>query len=130
MKPVVNPWIFYFAKVSDNIRFLASFALFILSVSSVVSLFAYAYFKSSDGYDEVSNEDIKNLTSVFKKISLSIIVFFTLFVFTPDKETCYQMIISSQVTTENVQKVEEVIKDSVDYIIEKMNDNWKENRYE
>ena len=127
MKPVVNPWIFYFAKVSDNIRLLASSALFIVGVSSVVSLFAYAYFKSEEGYeegyDEVSDEDIKNLTSVFKKIGLSIIVFFTLFVFTPDKETCYQMIISSQVTTENIQNVEEVIKDSVDYIIEKMNAN-------
>lgn len=122
MKPVVNPWIFYFAKVSDNIRFLASFALFILSVSSVVSLFAYAYFKSSDGYDEVSNEDIKNLTSVFKKISLSMVVFSAAYIFVPSRETYYQMIISSQVTTENVQNVEDVIKDSVDYIIEKMND--------
>ena len=40
----------------------------------------------------------------------------------PSKKTCYQMMIASQITDNNIQKAEDVIKDSVDYIFEKINE--------
>ena len=39
------------------------------------------------------------------------------------KETCYQMMIASQVTDDNIQSAEDVIKDSVDYIFEKLKES-------
>lgn len=44
------------------------------------------------------------------------------FTFLPSEETCYKMMISAQVTEENINKAEDVIKDSVDYIFEKINE--------
>ena len=40
----------------------------------------------------------------------------------PSKETCYKMMVASQITDTNIQKAEDVIKDSVDYIFEKINE--------
>ena len=40
----------------------------------------------------------------------------------PTSNTCYQMIVASQITDTNIQKVEDVIKNSVDYIFEKINE--------
>lgn len=43
--------------------------------------------------------------------------------FIPAKETCYQMMIASQVTDENIQSAEDVIKKFVDYIFEKLKES-------
>ena len=48
------------------------------------------------------------------------VLLMTLNMLLPSKKTCYQMMIASQVTEENVKKAEDVIKDSVDYIFEKI----------
>lgn len=53
-------------------------------------------------------------------VSLSMLIVIT---FIPSKETCYQMMISSQVTDENIQSAEDVIKKSVDYIFEKLKES-------
>ena len=42
--------------------------------------------------------------------------------FIPSKETCYKMLIASQITDTNIQKAEDIIKKSVDYIFEKKNE--------
>lgn len=50
-------------------------------------------------------------------VSLSMLIVIT---FIPSKETCYQMMVASQVTEENIKSAEDVIKNSVDYIFEKL----------
>lgn len=37
----------------------------------------------------------------------------------PNKETCYQMMIASQVTDTNIEKVVDAVKDAADYIVER-----------
>ena len=39
-----------------------------------------------------------------------------------NKETCYKMMVAAQITDTNIQKAEDVIKNSVDYIFEKINE--------
>ena len=121
MKPLINPWIFYLVKVSESINSIVVIVLIPLVFATVLFFLGYVNCKCEGCSNE--DEDIKNIKGILKKLVLSVVVLSTVYVFIPSKETYYQMIISSQVTTENVQKVEEVIKDSVDYIIEKMNDN-------
>ena len=54
-------------------------------------------------------------------------IFFSIFLlivipFIPSKETCYKMMVASQITDNNIQKAEDTIKNSVDYIFEKINE--------
>lgn len=128
MKPIINPWIFYLVKVSEGINNIAGTVLLTVGIITTAAFLMYAVLKI-EGYSD-EDKELKNAKGILKKLVLSFGVLSAVYIFIPSKETYYQMIISSQVTTENIQNVEGVIKDSVDYIIEKMNDNWKENRYE
>lgn len=121
MKPIINPWIFYLVKVSESIIEIVVIVLLALVFAAVAFLIKYACLL----YEDCSNEDeeVKAVKGILKKLVISMVVFSAAYIFIPSRETYYQMIISSQVTTENVQNVEDVIKESVDYIIEKMNDN-------
>lgn len=120
MKPIINPWIFYLVKVSESSIEIVVIVLLALVIATVAFLIKYACLLYEDCSDE--DEEVKAVKGILKKLVLSIVVFSAAYIFIPSRETYYQMIISSQVTTENVQNVEDVIKDSVDYIIEKMND--------
>lgn len=128
MRPVINPWIFYLVKVSEGINNIAGTVLLTVGIITTAAFLMYAVLKI-EGYSD-EDKELKNAKGILKKLVLSFAVLSAVYIFTPSKETYFQMIVSSQVTTENVQNVEDVIKDSVDYIIEKMNANWKDNRYE
>ncbi len=121
MKPVINPWIFYLVKVSEGINNIAGTVLLTVGIITTAAFLMCAVLKI-EGYSD-EDKELKNAKGILKKLVLSFAVLSAVYIFTPSKETYFQMIVSSQVTTENVQNVEDVIKDSVDYIIEKMNDN-------
>ena len=70
--------------------------------------------------DEDASEE--KLNRLFKKWFIVAIVFLAFTLFLPSKKTCYQMMVSSQVTKDNIKSAEDVIKDSVDYIFEKINE--------
>ncbi len=63
-------------------------------------------------YDE--GGDVKLAKRVFIAGCVSIIIW----LFIPSKDTCYKMLIASQVTTENIENAKETVKDVADYIIE------------
>lgn len=119
MRPVINPWIFYLVKVSEGINNIAGTVLLTVGIITTAAFLMYAVLKI-EGYSD-EDKELKNAKGILKKLVISMVVFSAAYIFVPSKETYYQMIISSQVTIENAQKVEDVIKDSVDYIIEKMN---------
>lgn len=109
MKPIINPWLFYTAGISSKLHFVL---IILMAIFGIIFLFFFL-----DGVTEGTDESVKKAKITFN-IFLATLIAFT---FIPSKETCYKMMISSQVTEENVKKAEDVIKDSVDYIFEKIN---------
>ena len=114
MKPIINPWLFYLVDMIGSFQILS-----ILIALLIILSFAIEIVK----YDEVEDElDKVKVIKAFKKKVIVIALLITFAIFLPSKKTCYQMMIASQVTEENVKKAEDVIKDSVDYIFEKINE--------
>lgn len=72
-------------------------------------------------YDMDELDEVKVIKTIKKKI-IVIALLITFAIFLPSKKTCYQMMIASQITDNNIQKAEDVIKNSVDYIFEKINE--------
>lgn len=107
MTPIINPWIFYLVDVISNLKIMCLFTLAILGVILLLIV-----------CDEYASEE--KLNRLFKKWFIVTIVFFAFTLFLPSKKTCYQMMVASQVTEENIKSAEDVIKDSVDYIFEKI----------
>lgn len=110
MKPIINPWLFYLVDVISNLKIMC--CVFPLAILGGILLWIV--------WDEDASEE--KLNRFFKKWFFVTIVFLAFTLFLPSKKTCYQMMVASQVTDENIQCAEDVIKDSVDYIFEKINE--------
>lgn len=118
MKPIISPWLFYFADICSTISTLF-IVLFVISLGLV----AFAGCLTYDCFD--NDEHAKAIK--FLKISILCAVITGLIgVFCPKSETVYKMIIASQITEDNLNKGKESAKELVDYIIEKVDEMNKE----
>lgn len=113
MTPIINPWLFYLIDVIFSFRVLSILITMLIFLSFAIDIIKY----DMDELDEV--KVIKTL----KKKVIVIALLITFAIFLPSKKTCYHMIIASQVTDDNIQSAEDVIKDSVDYIFEKIKES-------
>ena len=112
MKPIINPWLFYLVDMIGSFQILS-----ILIVLLIIISFAIEILK----YDEAMDELYKvKVIKTFKKKVIVIALLITFAIFLPSKDTCYKMMVASQITDNNIQKAEDTIKNSVDYIFEKI----------
>ena len=117
MTPIINPWLFYLVDCLDGLKMLC-----ILAVPVLVIVIGFLTATIDDLWSDQEKEkksDIRTRTIVI----LFSILLLVVIPFIPSKETCYKMLIASQITDTNIQKAEDTIKNSVDYIFEKINEN-------
>ena len=120
MKPIINPWLFYLVDVIGNFKS----SCFVLLLIIVIGFGATVLIEIGEAADELELDTVKVIKTL-KRMAVVGVLLMTLNMLLPSKKTCYQMMIASQVTDNNIQKAENVIKDSVDYIFEKINTNNK-----
>lgn len=120
MKPIINPWLFYLVDVIGNFKS----SCFVLLLIIVIGFGATVLIEIGEAADELELDTVKVIKTL-KRMAVVGVLLMTLNMLLPSKKTCYQMMIASQVTEENVKKAEDVIKDSVDYIFEKINTDNK-----
>lgn len=116
MKPIINPWLFYIVDLLDGLKTLCIIAVPVLVV--VIGFLTVTI-------DDLGRGEEKELKSARR--TRKIVILFSIFLlivipFIPNKETCYKMMVASQITDNNIQKAEDTIKNSVDYIFEKINE--------
>lgn len=117
MKPIINPWLFYIVDVIDNFKS----ACFILILLIVIAFGAIVLIERGKAADELELDEVKVIKTLKRMVAV-VVLLITFNMLLPSKKTCYQMMIASQVTDNNIQKAEDVIKGSVDYIFEKINE--------
>lgn len=114
MKPIISPWLIYFASRADAVGTL----FLIVAIVAFVICFI--------GFD--------NLTKNGFKLFISIgIISMILTVLTPTTETVYTMMVANEITPDNIQVIGKTGKDVVDYITDQIDkvvndDNEKENK--
>ena len=112
---VINPIVFYLINLAQTFKT-------VLSIVSLVALFIVAFIVYSI-IDDSTNDDEDGMNEVNKFIktvaTIAIVTGFFAIVL-PNKETSYQMLVASQITDKNIEIAESTIKDSVDYIFEKL----------
>ena len=116
MKPIINPWLFYLVDCLDGLKMLC-----ILAVPLLVFVIGYITF-TIDDLGLGKEKELKSARRTRKIVILFSILLLIVIPFIPSKETCYKMMVASQITDNNIQKAEDVIKNSVDYIFEKINE--------
>ena len=116
MKPIINPWLFYLVDCLDGLKMLC-----ILAVPLLVIVIGFLTATIDDLWSDQEKEK-KSAIRTRKIVILFSILILVVIPFIPSKETCYKMLIASQITDTNIQKAEDVINNSVDYIFEKINE--------
>ena len=114
MKPIINPWLFYLVDCLDGLKMLC-----ILAVPLLVFVIGYITF-TIDDFERGDGKELIRTRNIVILFSISILIVIP---FIPSKETCYKMMVASQITYHNIQTAEDTIKKSVDYIFEKINEN-------
>lgn len=123
MKPIINPFMIYLAGITDSLNNVIIFAIMIFGILGFLSFLYYMFHYDVD--DIVANDfEIKQKRRPYGELSLKsfflIILLSFLVILIPDKQTIYQIIIASNITTENIKIVGEAGSDVVDYMVDKI----------
>lgn len=117
MKPIISPWLIYFASRADN---LMTFFGVIAGICSIIAI--GAFFAGLAGYDE----PFKFRKTISKSI-IGCVVMTIITIMTPNTETIYTMAVVNEITPDNIQTIGKTGKDVVDYITDQIdkivNDN-------
>ena len=121
MKPIISPWLIYFAELTDSINMAFLFVTFIAFI-----IMAFAFIPYMD------NKKDETLKQCLKKSFIWFCISVAIVVMTPSKDTVYTMVVLDNVTTDNIQAIGKTGKDVVDYITEQIDkvvneDDEKEN---
>ena len=117
MKPIISPWLIYFASRADALGTLCMIVTFIAFGICLIGFF-----------DEC-------LTKNGFKLFISIgIISAILTILTPSTETVYTMVVANEITPDNIQTIGKTGKDVVDYITDQIDkivneDDEKEDKW-
>ncbi len=110
MKPIISPWLIYFASRADN---LTTFFGMIAGICGVIAM--YALFAGLTGY----NEPFK-FRKTISKLIIGCVVMTIITIMTPNTETIYTMAVVNEITPDNIQTIGKTGKDVVDYITDQI----------
>lgn len=105
---IINPIWFYLISVSSNLQIACA----------VIAVFAFIIVFIDVLMHPILEDMGADLKGWGPKLMITGIVCTFISVLTPSKETCYQMMIASLVTKENIEMTAEAGKEAVDYIID------------
>lgn len=121
MKPIISPWIIYFASRVDSLKILAGCIL----VCCIIAI-CIAFIEGDIEYGSILTH-----RSFMKKCAIVSVISAVALVITPSTETIYTMAVVNEITPDNIQAVGKTGKDVVDYItdqIDKVVNDKEENK--
>lgn len=122
--PIISPWIFYLISVVEGVSCLFAVILAVTVIVVIINWISYLMFQVDYGdFDEEGCvKKRKNTMDITKKCASIGLICLIVNVFVPSKETMYTMLVAQTVTYENVEVATDTIKESVDYIFDKFNE--------
>ncbi len=117
---IINPIWFYIISVSEIVKYTSITGAVLFVAFTVIWCIGLGddYFNHGNSNDRLhfKERNAKEI-KILKWLIVGVVINGILAVFIPDKTTCYQMLIASQVTVENVNNITDVVKNCVDYIV-------------
>lgn len=115
---IVNPMWFYWLHLVGELRELC-FGIFIVYIIVVIIGFIYVLVEG----DYMKDEAIEKIKRTAIKITIIAMIVLVIGIVIPSKGTMIEMEVAKHATYENIEMVEEKIKDATDYILEKMQED-------
>lgn len=112
MNYIINPWVFYLLNLLGNIEVLCW--TLVITGLAVYAIYILVWLMA-DLYD---SDKYPSPLAILKKWKIPVILCIVVLLLIPSQETCYKMLIASQVTTEHIADAKETIREVADYIVE------------
>ena len=110
MKPIISPWLIYFASRVDSLK---NFAVIILACCIIAICIAFI-----EG--DIEYGSVLTHKSFMKKCVIASIISAIVLVITPSTETVYTMVVANEITPDNIRAVGKTGKDVIDYITDQI----------
>ncbi len=115
MTPIISPWLFYLIGIGSKI------VTFFGWVGGICLLIGAGFFIMKCITD--GDESYKDVFWIkWKSWILIGLACCLMAVFIPSKETCYQMMVASMITSDNIEITKNSAKGLVDYIVDKIDE--------
>lgn len=115
-EPIISPWLIYLIEASSTIKTVL-FGLFI--VFCVATLVHFLISIEEIDLDLSDTDLARHKKAAIRWVVIAIITAL-IAAFVPTKETCYKLLIANYTTYENVDKLGDGAKDTVDYVFDKI----------
>lgn len=103
MEPIINPWLIYFAGISENIQLIC------VLIAICTFIVAASCFFDKEKLDKIVI--IFGIVFIISGISAALI---------PSKETIYMIAVADRLTPDNIDQIGKSSEDVVDYIVDKI----------
>ena len=113
MEPIINPFWFYGIYVFNNVNFFASLLVLvgiIVELGVILTMWINA-----------EEAEIPKYKRFSKKVLICLLISGLLSVLVPDKTTIEKIVIAKNITPNNIELFGDTVKDSIDYVFEKIN---------
>lgn len=122
MEPIISPWFFYFMEVGDSLDIVAFvFAVIAGIVWAGLWIAALCQFDEYNTFKEnLQDKAFQVCWRLGKKAMIIMFVLITTTVAIPSKQTMVEMVVTQQITPDNLDKGKDVVKSATDYIFEKL----------
>lgn len=122
MEPIISPWFFYFMEVGDSLDTVAFVFAVIAGVAWAGLWIAALYqFDVDNTFKEnLQDKAFQTCWRLGKKAMIIMFVLITTTVAIPSKQTMVEMVVTQQITPDNLDKGKDVVKSATDYIFEKL----------
>lgn len=113
MKPIINPWLIYLAGICDPIKIVLGFFGFMLTIICIALL---CFILS----ESLTKDEEHKYLKYIKKTIIACISCIVLTIMIPSQQTVYTIVISNQITTDNIKLLGGTGKDIIEYLTDQI----------
>ena len=113
MKPIINPWLIYLAGICDPIKIVLGFFGFMLTIICIALL---CFILS----ESLTKDEEHKYLKYIKKTIIACISCIVVTIMIPSQQTVYTIVISNQITTDNIKLLGGTGKDIIEYLTDQI----------
>lgn len=115
MNPIINPNLFYWAGVAENINVITILLLIFSCIGMVIAVISWVVC-----WTENDDEYLPKILKVIKILCIMILILSLILIFAPSKETIYSMTVTELITPDNINVIIEKGEEGISFLVDQI----------
>lgn len=117
-EPIISPWVFYLMNIADRVGTIS----FFIASFSFVGLVFFGLLYAIGFLDDMDDDDRERCIKSTKFTAYCFLVFTPIALFIPGQQTMYKMLITSQITPNNIEYLKNEVKSTGQGLVDSITD--------